>query len=54
MLKGTRSTALNSDVNWGTTNGGKADGSQGAEGDPMEKSNIAETGGMGDAVAMIV
>lgn len=38
---------MEADVNCGTTDRGRADGSQDADGEPMEKSNIAGTGGLG-------
>ena len=40
---------VEADVNWGMTDGGGADGSQGADGELMEQSNVADTGGLGYA-----
>lgn len=45
---------MEADANWVPTDGNGADGSQGADGEPMEMSDITGTGGLGDAVEMII
>lgn len=49
-----RGAKVEAEVNWGMTDRDGADGFQGAEREPMEKSDISGTGVLGDATATII